>query len=256
MSQVSTEQKIEIPYPSIAEPTLVLRTGPCRFHFGVSEGPAWIAGTYVDPTGMLPIEVRAGDTTTIGQHFDLTAFSNAMLPRLELAFSRERPFALEIESGATDTTFDLGGIPLTRLSVRAGAGRFDLDFGSPNPTTMRSLELSAGAGALSVKRLANAHFASFRLGAGVAGCTLDFGGELVQEASARIDMGLGAVDVFVPATTAFRVRAKTFASAIHTGIGFTKQGDVYVTAPAAEGKHPAIDVEASVSFGALNLSTT
>lgn len=256
MSQVTSQQKIEIPFPSAAEPTLILRTGPCRIHFTVSDGPAWISGTYDDPTGMLPIEVQPGDVTTIGQRFDLTAFSNAVLPRLELAFSRERPFALEIESGATDTTYDLGGMPLTRLGVRAGAGRFDLDFASPNPTTMRSLELSAGAGALSAKRLANAHFASFRLGAGVAGCTLDFGGELTQDASARIDMGLGAVDVFVPAAAAFRVRAKTFAAAVHTGTGFIKQGDVYMTAPAAEGKHPLIDVEASVSFGALNLSST
>ena len=256
MSQVTSEQKIEIPFPSAAEPTLILRTGPCRIRFTVSEGPAWISGTYEDATGMLPIEVRPGDVTTIAQHFDLTAFSSAVLPRLELAFSRERPFALEIESGATDTRYDLGGIPLTRLSVRAGAGRFDLDFASPNPTTMRALELSAGAGALSAKRLANARFASFRLGAGVAGCTLDFGGELARDASARIDMGLGSVDVFVPAATAFRLRAKTFATAVHTGVGFSKQGDVYVTAPAAEGKHPVIDVEASVSFGALNLSAT
>ena len=256
MSQVTSEQKIEIPFPSAAEPTLILRTGPCRIRFTVSEGPAWISGTYDDPTGVLPLEVHPGDVTTIGQHFDFTAFSNAVLPRLELAFSRERPFALEIESGATDTTYDLGGVPLTRLNVRAGAGRFDLDFASPNPTTMRSLELSAGAGALSAKRLANAKFASFRLGAGVAGCTLDFGGELAQDAGARIDMGLGSVDVFVPAATAFRLRAKTFASAVRSGAGFVKQGDTYMTAPAVEGKHPLIDVEASVSFGALNLSAT
>jgi hypothetical protein len=59
MSATITQTKIEIPYPDVPDPTLQLRVGPCRMHFAPSDGPMWIAGTYDDPTGALPIEVRA-----------------------------------------------------------------------------------------------------------------------------------------------------------------------------------------------------
>lgn len=253
MSQSITQQKIEIPYPDAAEPSLVLRTGPCRVRFTVSDGPAWIAGSYTDPTGVLPLQVVPGPITTIAQSFDLTAIGGVELPRLELAFSRERPFSLEIQAGASETAFELGGVPLTKLAVRAGAGKFDLDFAEANPTTMRSMELSTGAGALSAKRLANAHFLSLHVGGGVSASTLDFSGALVTDAAVRIDAGLGSIDVFVPSLTPARVRAKAFAAAVRASGGFSRQADGYATTPAIQGAHPLLDIEASVAFGALNL---
>ena len=255
MSQTVTQQKIDIPYPDVAEPALLLQLGPCRVHFSVSDGPAWIAGAYTDPSGVLPIEVRPGATTTISQRFDPAAFANVTLPQLELAFSRERPFTLQLNTGASESTFDLGGVPLTKLVVNAGAGKFDLDFALPNPTTMRSLEISAGAGAMTAKRLANAGFTFMKCGGGVSATTLDFSGALVRDASVRIDAGLGSVDVFVPTLTPVRVRTKTFAAGVRASGGFSKQQDGYATTAAIQGAHPLLEIEASISFGALNLAT-
>lgn len=256
MSQAITQQKIEVPYPDVAEPRLVLRTGPCRVRFTVSDGPAWIAGSYTDPTGMLPLQVQPGAITTIAQSVDLSAIGAVELPLLELAFARQRPFALEINAGASETAFDLGGVPLTALVVRAGAGKFDLDFADPNPTTMRSMELSAGAGALSAKHLANARFLSMRVGGGVSASTLDFSGALVSDASVRIDAGLGSIDLFAPSLTPVRVHAKSFAASVRASGGFSRQADGYATTPAIQGAHPLLDVEASIAFGALNLVGT
>ena len=253
MRQTIAEQKIEIPYPDAAEASLVLRTGPCRIRFSVTDGPAWIAGSYVDPTGVLPLQIHPGAVTTIAQSLDLSAIGTAELPRLELAFARQRPFALEIQAGASETTFDLGGMPLTKLVLRAGAGKFDVDFAQPNPTTMRAMELSAGAGALSAKRLANARFLTLRVGGGVSASTLDFSGPLVTDATVRIDAGLGSIDVFVPSLTPVRVRPKAFAATVRASGGFSRQGDSYATTPAIQGAHPLLEVEASVAFGALNL---
>lgn len=253
MSQTIAERKIELAYPDAAEPTLVLRTGPCRVHFTVSDGPAWIAGSYLDPTGVLPLQVHPGAITTIAQSLDVSAIGAAQLPSLELAFSRQRPFALRIETGASGTTFDLGGLPLTQLVVRAGAGKFDLDFAAPNPTTMRAMEISAGAGALTVKRLANAAFLSLAVRTGMAACALDFSGALVDDARVRIDIGLGQVDLSVPTLTPTRVRTKTFAASVRASGGFSRQSDSYATTSAIQGAHPVLDVEASVSFGQLNL---
>jgi hypothetical protein len=156
--------RIELPYPPTGVPTLQLRIGPCDLRFKPSEGLGWISGTYFDPS-------------TIG---------TIKLPRLDLAISREQPLALDIRAGASDSTFDLGGLPLTRLVMKAGAGRFDVDFSSPNPQPMTLIDLGLGAGTFAARHLANANFGELRLGGGVSACTLDFAGELRRDANARV----------------------------------------------------------------------
>lgn len=256
MAQAVTQQRIEIPYPDATDLSLLLRTGPCRLHFAPSDGPAWISGTYEDQTGALPIEVRPGAPTSITQRFDPSSFGDIVLPRLDLAIARTRAFALEIQAGASETAVDLGGLPLSRLVMKTGAGKFDIAFSTPNPTTMALIDLGAGAGAFNAKRLANANFVALRYGGGVSSCSLDFSGELLRDATVRIDAGLGSVDLIVPATTAARVRTKAFASTRRATGGFTAQGDVYSTTPALQGARPLLDIDVSLAFGALNLTTT
>lgn len=256
MATVTAEQRIDLPYPEGADPTLILRTGPCRVRFTASDGAGWVTGIYEDPTGALPLQVRPGNATVLSQAFEPTSFTGMTLPRLDLAFGRTHPFALEIQAGASENTFDLGGLPLSRLSVKAGAGRYEIDFARPNPTTMTLLELSAGAGAIVARGLANANFSVLRFGGGVAACTLDFSGQLLRDASARIDAGLGSVDISTPALTPVRVAAKSFASARRATGAFVTQGDTYLTQPALQGAHPLLDIEVSLAFGSLNLTTT
>jgi hypothetical protein len=256
MATTSTEQQIAIPYPEAHEVTLVLRMGPCRVRFTPSDGPDWVSGTYEDPTGALPLQVRAGPTTLLSQAFEPLSFTGMVMPRLDLAIARDRPFGLEIQAGASENTFELGGLPLTRLAVKAGAGRYDLDFATPNPTAMTTFELSAGAGAITARHLANANFTTLRFGGGVAACTLDFGGQLLHDATARIDAGLGSVDITVPALMPVRVVTKAFASARRTSGAFVSQGETYYTQPGLQGAHPLLDIEVSLAFGSLNLAAT
>lgn len=255
MTAMAMQTKIAIPYPETSDLTLVLRVGPCRIRFVPSDGAMWIAGTYDDPTGALPIEVRAGPVTTIAQRFDLHGWTGVELPRLDLAIGRAHPFAPEINAGASETAFDLGGLPLARLAIKAGAGRFDIDFSQANPVAMSFMDLSAGAGAFSAKHLANASFSTLHLGGGVSTCTLDFSGELRSDASARIDSGIGSVDIIVPPATAAAVRTKVFA-ATKRATGFTERGDTLYTAPALEGKRPLLTIDVSMAFGALAVTTS
>ena len=250
-----TTQTIDIAYPGPGDLELVLRVGPCRLSFRPTDGPAWISGTYDDASGMLPLQVTTGQRTVIAQGFDLALVRGAALPRLDLAIARQRPFSLELQAGASEAMFDLGGLPIARLAVKAGAGRFEIDFTQPNPAMMTLLDLSAGAGALTAKHLANANFAAMRYGGGVSACTLDFSGTLARDGAVRIDAGLGSVDLSVPAETAMRVRSKSFAAGVRAAGGFTRRDDTYVTTPGARDQHPMLDVEASLAFGALNLTT-
>jgi hypothetical protein len=255
MSATMTEQRIEIAYPDGAEPSLLLRAGPCRVTLAPFDGPGWISGVYSDPGGALPLQIVTGALTVLSQRFDPVVFSGAALPHLDLRISRERPFAFEIQVGASENHFDLGGLPISRLALKAGAGRFDIDFATPNPTALSLIDLSAGAGSISARHLANANFALLRFGGGVAACTLDFSGALTRDAAARIDSGLGSIDITVPALTAARVSTKTFATARRATGGFIAQGDVYSTAPALQGARPLLDIDVSLAFGSLSLTT-
>ena len=51
----------------------------------------------------------------------------------------------------------MGGVPLRGLTVRQGAGKFELGFSVPNPEPMELLEVSSGAG-IELENLANANF--------------------------------------------------------------------------------------------------
>lgn len=256
MNATMTTQKIQLPYPEGEVPELTLMTGPCRVHFSTTEEDVWMTGTYDDPSGVLPLEVTPGPRAVLAQRFDPAWFTGAALPRLDLAFGKTRPFALEMRTGASENIFNLGGLPLSRFVVKAGAGRFELDWSAPNPTVLSLIDISAGAGAIVMRRLANANFGAMRFGGGMAACTFDFGGTLLRDATVRIDSGLGSVDVIVPAAMAAAVKAKAFASARRTSGGFTARGDEFLTKPAVEGAHPLLEIEVSLAFGALNLTTS
>lgn len=248
--------QIEVPYPATADLSLQLRTGPCRIRFTAADGPAWIRGTYTDRTQTLPIEVRSvGGVTTIAQRVDLRTLAELQLPTLDLAISRARLFALDIETGASENSLDLGGLPLTRLVLKAGAGKLELDFTAPNPAAMTLMDLGIGAGVLTARHLANANFGELRLGGGVSGSTLDFSGELVRDAHVSADAGFASIDILVPATTSARIATKAFAAGKNV-TGFVTKGDAYYTTPALEGKHPLLEIDVSMAFGALGLSTT
>lgn len=145
--------------------------------------------------------------------------------------------------------------PLERLAIKAGAGRFDIDFSQTNPVPMSFLELATGAGAFTATHLANAGFATLQMSGGIAACTLDFSGELRSDANARIDSGLGSIDIVVPSTTAAAVRTKAFAAAKRT-TGFTEKGDTIYTLPALEGKRPLLTIDVSMAFGSLAVTTS
>ncbi len=50
-----------------------------------------------------------------------------------------------VQFGASESTFDLGGLPITRLVIKKGAGKVDFDFSAPNPQLMGLLKLEVGA---------------------------------------------------------------------------------------------------------------
>jgi hypothetical protein len=253
------ETPIQVAYPSVDNPRLRIALGACRFRARPGEGDEWVTGTYNDPTDRRPlriVEEEAGITITEAEpSFERIQAVFGGVPRYELEFGKERPFALTIETGASDFDLDLGGVPLSRLLVRQGAGKFELGFPQPNPEPMEMLEISSGAAAIELENLANANFSELRLSGGAASYELDFGGSLSRDAEVSIETGMSGVVVSVPTSTATRVTAETTLGSVDVGDGYTKSEGAFSTEAALRGNGPVLRIRAGVRLGSLQLRT-
>ena len=236
---------------------LRIALGACRFKAKASDSEAWVTGTCYDPTNRRsPRVLEEGGEVTITEpepSFERIPAVFGGVPRYELGLGKGRPFALTIETGASDFDLDLGGVPLTRLIVRQGAGKFELGFSSPNPHPMQLLEVSSGAAGVELENLANANFSEMRLSGGAAGYELDFGGTLSRGAEVKVETGLSGVDISIPATTAAKIVAETTLGSVDVGDGFTKEEGAFWTEAGTAGAGPLLTIRAGVRLGALKL---
>ena len=248
---------IHRPVPAAESQHLQVGAGACRFLARPGADEPWVSGTHYDPTGVRPVRVwQEGGTVRLSEgrdSFEDVFAALSGVPRYDLALGKARPYALTFESGASEFDVDLGGLPLTRLALKQGAGKYDVDFSAPNPQPMGLFTVAAGAGALDLRRLANANFAEMVVEGGVAGYKLDFGGQLQRDALVRVTAALCSVDLSLPHGTALKVTTTSVVGGLDIGEGFLKKGDAFWNEAALTGGAPVLTVRASVTFGSLSL---
>jgi hypothetical protein len=253
---VTPATPIHIPYPASQERHLVITVGACRLKLRPGAGEDWVEGTYTDPTGGIPSQVvQEGTRTRIVQKPEWPARWGGIHepPTFDLMLGTAQPFALTLETGAGEAQLDLGGLPLTRLIARVGAGKFDLDFSAPNPQLMSMLDLTAGAAGMDVHSFANANCPEIALSGGAAAYTFDFGGRLQRDTHVRISTGLSSVVVTIPSATAATITSESFLGGLEVGDGFSKQGGAFFTPAALQGGTPLLRIDTSVALGSVRL---
>jgi predicted membrane protein len=128
--------------------------------------------------------------------------------------------------GAAASDMELGGVPLTNLTLHTGASETKLRFDRPNPVRMERMELRVGAADFEVEQLGNARFDSFDFAGGVGEVTLDFTGEWEGDATARIKLTLGTLTLRLPADIGVRITRSTVLTSFETS-GFRKTDGGY-----------------------------
>ncbi len=116
----------------------------------------------------------------------------------EVVLSNRYPMTLDIEVGACDAEFDLGGIPLTELTLEIGAAAGEIDFSTPNPERLEEIDIEAGAASVTLMNIGNANFERFNFEGGAGAFELDFRGEYKDEAEISIEIGLGSAEIILP----------------------------------------------------------
>jgi hypothetical protein len=249
------DMPVEVPYPAAQQLELRIALGPCRVRITPGSATSWASGRYEDPTGLLPLQTTLeGGVARLSQH--ATARSLPTLsrpPAMQLALGTARPFHLVIEGGANETVADLGGIPLTRLTVRHGAGKTDLDFSAPNPVEMSALEVAAGGVAMDMRGLANANFAEMTVSGGAAQYRLEFGGTLRRDGAVRLNTGVASIEVILPASTPATVRSEAILGGLDVGDGFLTREGAYWNQAAAAGGTPALRLTVTSVLGAVRV---
>ena len=257
-SKVSEEtEQINIAFPESEDLHLKIRVGACRLKVRPGEGGTWVTGTYSHPSGLMPSKVEHdGGTVKIFQQHDVADVRIVKgTPRFDLLLGKSKPYKLTLETGASESSLDLGGLPLTEMTVRHGAGRFDMDFSASNPGEMKRLDINAGAVGMEMKNLANANFVDMIVEGGAASYRFDFGGKSSRDGNAKISTGMSSVEIRVPSSTAAKIFSKTVLGTLDIGDGYTKKEGAFWTEAAVAGKTPFLTISASMSLGILSIKT-
>lgn len=256
----ATTTPVEVAYEDTDDLHLHLATGACRMTLRPGGADTWVRGTYRDPSGRRPVRMtrEAPGRVRIGQEQSVAGWSGIIdgAQELDLSLGTGRPFRLSLDTGASESDAELGGVPLTGLRVRHGAGKLTLAFGSPNPAALDDLTLTAGAGATEVRGLGNANASSVHADGGAASLRLDLGGAAARPCEVRVSLALATVELDVPAAAAVAVHAESPLGGLLADPSFVRRGAAYWSAGAVEAGAPTFTVHTSVAVGQVRLRAT
>lgn len=166
--------------------------------------------------------------------------------RAEVELTREVPLDLTMRFGAGEASFDLSGVRVRSLTVETGASETVLRVDAPNPVRASSVEMKAGAAEVRASGLGNLRTERFVFQGGMGAATLDFGGAWEGDATADIDMGMGALVLLFPRDVGVRIDRSSFLSRFE-GEGFSRRDGQEVSDNWDSARHHlTIDLDAAL----------
>lgn len=151
---------------------------------------------------------------------------NTEAGELRLLLSPEIPLELNLDFGAVEADFELGGLQVASLDVETGASDTEIRFEEPNRAVCDRFDISMGAAAFTARGLGNVGCERLTAEGGVGDLTLDFEGAWPRDMDADITMALGSVTLVIPANIGVRVDKDTFLTDFDRD-GFYKSGGQY-----------------------------
>ncbi|CAN5671193.1 hypothetical protein BH23GEM11_BH23GEM11_02430 [soil metagenome] len=142
---------------------------------------------------------------------------------LELMLGRSVPTTLDLTFGAVRANLDLGGIPLRSLSLSTGASESTLRVSERNPEEMSSATFQVGAASFSARELGRLRAREIKVEAGVGEVRLDFVGLELGETRLKATLGLGTLEIQVPAGVGIHLTRSSFLSSL-SAPGLERQG--------------------------------
>lgn len=172
--------------------------------------------------------------------------------RLDVGIGRSVPTTLEVRVGAAEAEMELGGLPLTGLSLETGASETTIRFDAPNPVEMDRMEIRSGAAEIELLELANAAAREIRVEGAVGDVTLDFTGAWRRDVEASVKLGLGSLHLRIPADVGVRLRKSSLLSSF-SGFGLERaEDDSYRSENWSEAEH-RLELSVDAAFGSIDV---
>lgn len=172
---------------------------------------------------------------------------------LKLGLSPTIPVALHVDMGAAEARLDLGGLRLRDLTLQTGASDTEIRFSQANLEVAESCIFKAGAASVEIHQLGNSNCRSISVSGGVGAIDLDFSGDWQNDAAADINVGLGGIELRIPAELGVRIEKKTFLMAFEAP-GFEKQNDGVYLSENWETAERKVTINISGALGGISVA--
>lgn len=167
--------------------------------------------------------------------------------------TRSVPLSLELNLGVCDGDIDLGGMKLKRADISTGVSSLHINFSEPNQIRAEVIKIKGGVSSVDVTNLANANASLIEYSGGVGSAKLDFGGRLQGDCSAKIETGLGSIEILVPSNMSVTIRTPdSFLTGIDVRGFFSEGKGIYRS---KEAGRPRLDISVESAFGSVSVKT-
>jgi hypothetical protein len=247
---------INVPAPAVdvANVTLDFGAGELTLNPGAAaliEGVATYNITKLKPE----ITVTGGNVRVSTGKLEIKGFPNIHTNDLKNEWDLQlgpQAMRLEINAGAYQGRFELGGLALHDLEVNDGAADVRLKFSQPNKAQMDNLRYSTGASNVELSGLANANFSKMVFRGGAGSYTLDFSGQLQRDALVTVESGISQVVIIVPEGVSATVSFTGGLANITAQGDWEKSGNNYLL----EGSGPKLTITITMGAGDIELRTS
>ncbi len=147
--------------------------------------------------------------------------------KIALPYKPDLDLQVELKAGKLD--LQLGDLHVAGLRLKSWAGETRLDFQRPNRTELKTLDVDCKVGEVRLKHLGNANFTEADINGSIGEMTVDFTGDKIKRAMARLDLDIGATTVIVPEEVAVKMKVSKFLflSEVNHPSWFRQEGNYY-----------------------------
>jgi hypothetical protein len=198
---------ISVDYPAESDAKLRLELGFGKMTLSAG-GSKIVDGTATYNVAEWEPQVEtAGNTVTVkqGKGFHVLGGWGEARNEWDFALGTAHPFELSVSKGAGESNLTLGGVPLTAVTLEAGAGQSKVNFDKPNPVSAKFVAFKMGAGQSKLAGLLNTNAQYINVECGAGEISLNFNGEvLTRDMNVKVNVGTGQVKIKIQKGVAVR----------------------------------------------------
>ncbi|NOY05287.1 MAG: cell wall-active antibiotics response protein [Chlorobi bacterium] len=168
-----------------------------------------------------------------------------------ISFSHDLPIDFNIDIGFGKADLDLTGLQTSGLKLSSGASKISLRVNTKNRIVADRIKLECGIGELRTEHLGNLRFRRLSFEGGIGKYRLDLTGALRRDARIDLEIGLGAMKVYLPEGYAARVfRSDNWLSSIDLP-GFINRGNDYFETEDMSSSKESLNIHLECGLGAV-----